>query len=88
MSQVLLNRVRIELTSEQIIDALRQLPTRERERVRRELDSTQWRNEFGQLLAKFQTRAKKHPLSEADITEEARIVRTERRARRLTQSSN
>ena len=86
MSQIMLDQVRVELTSDQIIAALRQLPVRERERVRRELDTEQWRAEFKQLLAKLQTRAKKYPLAEAEIIEEVRRVRTERRARRLTRS--
>ncbi len=88
MSQILLDKVRVELTSDQIIAALHQLPARERERVRRELDSEQWRREFEQLLAKFQARAKKHPISEVEIIEEVRIVRAARRARRPAQSSN
>ncbi len=87
MSQVLLDQVRVELTSEQIIAALRQLPAHERERVRRELDSEQWRREFKQLLAKLQARAKKHPISEAEIVEEVQHVRAER-ARRIAKSSH
>ncbi len=88
MSEVFLNNVRVELTSDQIIAAVRQLPERERERVRRELDTQQWRREFEQMLRRFQARAKKHPISEAEINEEVRIVRAARRARRLAKSSN
>ena len=88
MSQVLLDKVRVELTSDQIIAALRQLPPGERERVRRALDSEQWRQQFEQLLSRFQARAKKHPVLEEEILKEVHVVRAERRARRLAQSSN
>ncbi|MBI4786188.1 MAG: hypothetical protein HY782_03970 [Chloroflexi bacterium] len=87
MAQVLLDGVRVELTPDQIIAAVRQLPARERERVRRELDTQQWRREFEQLLARVQARATKYPISETQVSEEVRIVRAQRRAKRLAQSS-
>lgn len=87
MSQIMLNQVRVELTREQIIAAVRQLPPRDREHIRRALDSEQWRREFEQLLGRIQVRVKKRPISDNEIFEEVRLVRAERRARRLAKSS-
>jgi membrane-bound lytic murein transglycosylase B len=42
-------------------------------------NSREWRRQFQPLLAKFQARAKKHPISEKQVTEEVRVVRTQRR---------
>jgi len=88
MSQVMLNRVKVDLTSDQIIAALRQMPQRERARVRRELDTELWQREFKALLAKFQARAEKYPLTEAEIIEEVRHVRTGRRNQQLGKGSH
>jgi len=87
VSQILLHQVRVELTREQIIAAVRQLSPRDREHIRRVLDSEQWRREFEQLLERIQVRVKKHPISDDEILEEVRLVRAERHARRLAKSS-
>ena len=83
MSQVMLNNVRVELTMEQILAVLRQLPPREREKVRRELEAEEWRREFKELLARIHARVDQSPISEEEIDREVRVVREARRARRI-----
>jgi hypothetical protein len=56
MSQVMLNNVWVELTTEHILAILRQLPPEERERVRCELEAEEWRHEFKELLARIHAR--------------------------------
>jgi len=82
MSQVMLNNVWMELTAEQILTVLRQLPPKEREKVRCELEAEEWKREFRELLARTHARVDQSPVSDEEIDKEVQVVREERRARR------
>jgi hypothetical protein len=84
MSQVMLSNVWVELTTEQILTVLRQLPSKEREKVRCELEAEEWKREFKELLARIHARVDQSPVSDEEIYKEVQVVREARRARRAT----
>lgn len=88
MSQVMLNNVQVELTTEQILAVLRQLPLEEREKVRCELEAEGWKREFKELLARIHARVDQSPVSKEEIDKEVQVVREARRARRAAQSGD
>jgi uncharacterized OsmC-like protein len=83
MSQVMLNNVWVELTAEQILAVVRQLPPKEREKVRCELEAEEWKREFKELLARIHTRVDRSPVSDEEIDREVQVVREARHARRV-----
>ncbi|HIC94554.1 MAG TPA: hypothetical protein EYP09_09950 [Anaerolineae bacterium] len=82
MSRVILNNVRVELTAEQILAVVRQLPPKEREKIRHELEAEEWKRDFEALLARIHARVDQSPISEEEIDREVQAVREARRARR------
>jgi len=83
MTIVVLDQVRVELTADQIIDAFRQLPPAEKEKVRQELTHEEWERRFRDLLARIWARLEAQPISDEEIDEEIHVVREQRRARQL-----
>ena len=81
---VVLDKVEIRLTVEQVITAIKQLPPLDQALVRKALDISddEWGQRFDQLLASVRAKvdADTNPLTDEDIEAEIDQVRAERDA--------
>ncbi len=75
MSTVVIEQAKIQLTVEQLIDAIRQLPPAEQELVRRAIDDTNWQDHFRSILDEIDRRVAATPISEDEIHREVEAAR-------------
>ncbi len=78
MSTVVIQQAKVQLTVEQLIDAIRQLPPAEQELVRRAIDDADWQDRFRSILAEIDRRVAATPISEDEIQREVEAARDDR----------
>lgn len=78
MPTIIIDRVEVLLTLEQLINAVRQLSPEDRERMRRELASPVGLESLETLIQRIRDRAEQSPLSEQEINTEVEVVRDAR----------
>jgi hypothetical protein len=71
MSTVVIEQVRIQLTVEQLIDAVRQLPLYEQDQVRRVLDDSNWQDRFRSVLQEIGRQVSAPPIPSDTIQHES-----------------
>ncbi len=80
MSLVTLDKVKVELTADQLVAAFKQLPSEDQAKVWQAIDQRQWQTEFRTLLERIHARVAADPITEEEIDAEVRAVREARRA--------
>jgi hypothetical protein len=76
MPQVITQRIELELTLDQILAIVRQLKPREREIVRRAIESPPWSQRLDALLARVWSRVECYPITEEEVDAEVEAART------------
>ena len=80
MSLVTLDKVKVELTADQLVAAFKQLPSEDQTKVWQAIDQRQWQMEFRTLLERIHARVAADPITEEEMDAEVRAVREARRA--------
>ena len=77
MPTVVAQQVELQMTVEQLIAIVRQLPPPEQERVRQALVAPPWSERLETLLSRVWDRMERYPLAEEDVDDEVEQARRE-----------
>lgn len=77
MTTIVIDQVQVQLTPQQLANALRQLSPNELEGVLRELEQPAWGERLDSLLARVRQRAAQNPLTDQEIETEVEAARAE-----------
>ena len=78
MSTVVIEQARIQITVEQLIEAVRQLSPTEQRQVRQAIDEVNWQDRFRVVLEEIDSQVAEQPISEDEIRQEVEAVRNAR----------